>query len=82
MRLHKRDGNRCGGPAKDPSDYCYHHQGLKDRFNLQKVTVPPLDDQNAIQVAIMDVVNGLLSNRVARAAPTPSSMRFRSPVPT
>ena len=63
----KVNGHRCGGPAKAPSDFCFHHEGLKDRFGKEKVTVPPLDDQNAIQVAIMDVINGLLSKRLERA---------------
>lgn len=62
----KVDGHRCGSPAWQEFTHCWHHHGLQERFAEQKVTIPPLDDQNAIQVAIMDVVNGLLSGRLDR----------------
>lgn len=63
----KVDGNRCGSPAWQESTHCWHHHGLKERFSEKKVSIPPLDDQNSVQVAIMDIVNGLLSGRLDRA---------------
>lgn len=62
----KVDGVRCGGPAKDDTDFCFHHQGLRERFDRKEVSVPALDDQNAIQVALMDVINALLAKRLSR----------------
>lgn len=62
----KVDGVRCGGPAKDGGPHCHHHAGLKERFGNKEMSIPPLDDQNAIQVALMDVIHGLLSKRIDR----------------
>lgn len=63
----KVDGKRCGTPAWQDFDHCWHHHGLKSRFDSQKFSIPALDDANSIQVAVMDVINALLSRRIDRA---------------
>ena len=63
----KVDGRRCGGPAVTDSLFCHHHDGLKRRFQDRQYMVPALDDQNAVQVALMDVINGLLTKSINRA---------------
>jgi hypothetical protein len=63
----KVDGHRCGSPAWQTFDHCWHHHGLKERFRNQQLSFPPLDDQNSVQVAIMDILNGMLSGRLNRA---------------
>lgn len=62
----KVDGIQCGSPAWQENRHCHHHHGLKQRFEEKKVTIPPLDDANSVQVAIMDALNGLLRGTVSR----------------
>jgi hypothetical protein len=63
----KVDGRRCGSPAWQQYEFCWHHQGLKARFDAKQFTVPALDDANAVQVAVMDVINALITRKIDRA---------------
>ena len=62
----KVDGIQCGSPAWQENRHCHHHHGLKQRFEEKKISIPPLDDANSVQVAVMDVLNGLLRGTVTR----------------
>jgi hypothetical protein len=63
----KVTGSRCGSPAWQTSEHCWHHHGLYTRFKAKNFTFPALDDANAIQVAVMDVINALLTKTIERA---------------
>ncbi len=53
----KANGDRCGSPAVSGQDLCYFHaQALADE---RPVRLPVLEDANAIQVAVMIVMDGL-----------------------
>ena len=58
----KINGVRCGSPAMRGEPFCYFHQRihngpLEDGF-------PALEDANAIQIAIMQVLEALMANRL------------------
>ena len=63
----KVDGKKCGTPAWQAFDHCWHHHGLKSRFEAKQFSLPALDDANAVQVATMDVLNALVTRRIDRA---------------
>ena len=63
----KVDGKQCGAPAWEDFDKCWHHHGLKSRFEAQQFRIPALDDANAVQVATMDVINALITRRIDRS---------------
>ena len=53
----KANGDRCGSPAASGKELCYFHgQALADE---RPVRLPVLEDANAIQVALMTVLDGL-----------------------
>ena len=53
----KANGDRCGSPAASGKELCYFHdQALADD---RPVRLPVLEDANAIQVAVMIVMDGL-----------------------
>jgi hypothetical protein len=63
----KVTGVRCGSPALRGEEYCYFHQrmicGVKGPHSrLSHVAL--LEDEEAIQVSIMEVVNSLLSGTI------------------
>ena len=63
----KVTGVRCGSPALRGEEYCYFHQrmirGIKGpRSRLSQVAL--LENEEAIQVSIMEVVNSLLSGTI------------------
>ena len=53
----KANGDRCGSPAVSGQDLCYFHaRALADE---RPVRFPVLEDANAIQVAVMMVMDGV-----------------------
>jgi hypothetical protein len=61
----KVDGIRCGSPAMEGEPRCYFHVSMKRRFKEFKL--PPLEDANAIQVAVMEIMRALIADRIDRA---------------
>jgi hypothetical protein len=60
----KVDGGACGAPAMKGKTHCrfHHHTNhLPARF-----VMPPLEDPNAIQVTIMEVIRALMEKRMER----------------
>ena len=53
----KANGDRCGSPAVSGKDLCYFHE--KALADERPVRLPVLEDANAIQVAVMIVMDGL-----------------------
>ena len=53
----KSNGDRCGSPAVSGKDLCYFHD--KALADERPVRLPVLEDANAIQVAVMIVMDGL-----------------------
>lgn len=54
----KVDGIRCGSPALRARRLCYFHNRIRSRRKLS--ALPPLEDANSVQVAIMLVTRGIL----------------------
>ena len=59
----KPDGVRCGSPRMKGGELCYTHQRM-DRARSLRVRMPPLEDPNSIQVAIMEVSRALLDHQI------------------
>jgi hypothetical protein len=84
----RANGYICGSPAINKSDYCYFHTAQRDRRlrilanqrSTQPYQLPLLEDAGAIQLAIMDVTNALLANRIEpkRAALVLSALKIAS----
>ena len=53
----KSNGDRCGSPALSGHDLCYFHD--KATADERPVRFPVLEDANAIQVAVMMVMDGV-----------------------
>lgn len=68
----KADGNTCRSAALRDHDFCYFHLAARDRIRRQRVAahrklplqIPILEDHETIQLAITDVVNAMLSDRI------------------
>jgi hypothetical protein len=67
----KLNGTQCGSPSLRRKTLCYfHHRNHEDRLHLQidrrriTVTMPPLEDANAIQVSLTQVTRMLLSGAI------------------
>jgi hypothetical protein len=68
----KPNGQLCDSPSLKHDDYCYFHRSLRERTkrNLRdarqqkSLQIPPLEDIETIQIAIGDVVNALLADRI------------------
>jgi hypothetical protein len=61
----KTNGVQCGSPALRSCAYCYAHSRLAMR-HPPLLDIPILEDANSVQVAIMEVIRGLLSGEVDR----------------
>ena len=61
----KTNGVQCGSPALRSCAYCYAHSRLAMR-HPPLLDIPILEDANSVQVAIMEVIRGLLSGEVER----------------
>jgi hypothetical protein len=53
----KADGRRCGSPALHDRNFCYFHY----QVNRPRATVPPLENADAIQVALTDLARAVLA---------------------
>ncbi|SRR6266404_1042839 len=60
----KTDGVRCGSPAMRGGPFCYFHERMVNRMPPSQF--PPLEDGNAIQCAIMQVLDGVAAGRMDR----------------
>ncbi|HXE89915.1 MAG TPA: hypothetical protein VNK82_03030 [Terriglobales bacterium] len=58
----RTDGRRCGSPALRGQRFCYYHyEARRATVNLD---IPPLEDGNAIQVALLDIIRALADDRL------------------
>jgi hypothetical protein len=60
----KVDGSRCGSPALTGKPKCHFHIQIFRR--TKEFVLPPLEDANAIQVGVMEVMRALLEDRIER----------------
>jgi hypothetical protein len=59
----KPDGLRCGSPRMKGGELCYTHQRM-ERARSLRLRMPPLEDANSIQVAIMEVDRAMLDHQI------------------
>ncbi|ABF40119.1 hypothetical protein Acid345_1116 [Candidatus Koribacter versatilis Ellin345] len=68
----KADGTTCSAIALRDEDFCYFHVASRDRVRRQRVAaerklplqLPVLEDRATVQLAIGDVLNALLCDRI------------------
>jgi paraquat-inducible protein B len=68
----KANGTFCAAIALSHDDYCYFHRAARERHKRQArhqrdgspLQVPLLEDRETIQIALSDVVNALLADRM------------------
>jgi len=66
----KVNGLRCGSPALRNRDFCYFHHRQNDLRSLRRerpeirFEFPLLEDANAIQMSIQEVVSGIFEERI------------------
>lgn len=68
----KANGTLCESPALRNDEYCYFHLAARDRIRRQAAAavskrilqLPVLEDQQTIQLALGDVANALLADRI------------------
>lgn len=66
------NGRFCGSPAINDDDYCYFHRAARERVKRQArharqqkpLQLPLLEDRESIQIAIGEVLNALLADRI------------------
>ena len=66
------NGRFCKSPALNSDDYCYFHRSSRERTKRQlrharqnlPLQLPVLEDEETIQLAIGDVLNALLADRI------------------
>ena len=56
----RTDGRRCGSPALRGRDFCYFHY----QVNRPRPTVPPLENGDAIQLALTDLARAVLAETI------------------
>jgi len=59
----KTDGRRCGSPRLKSKRYCYFHYEVNRPVAL--LDIPPLEDGNAIQLALTDLARAIVEDRIA-----------------
>ena len=65
----KANGVRCGSPAMRGGPFCYFHEQMVNRVPAPQF--PPLEDANAVQCALMQVLEGVAAGSMdARVANT------------
>jgi len=60
----REDGTVCGSPQMKGYRYCYSHERML-QTQSQKLDLPPLDDANGIQMAIMRVQKALIDDEIS-----------------
>ena len=68
----KSDGIRCGSPALRDRRYCYYHNKTREyeiarrrgRRSEMRVTIPDLENPNAIQGALGEVIRLMLTDQI------------------
>jgi len=60
----KVNGIRCGSPALRGRELCFFHYRFLERQRQLDEHLPPLEDANAIQFAIMQVLRAVLDDRI------------------
>jgi hypothetical protein len=60
----REDGTRCGSPQMKGYLYCYAHERML-QAQSQKLELPPVDDANGIQMAIMRVQKALIDDEIS-----------------
>jgi hypothetical protein len=60
----KADGTKCGGPKMKNHIYCYPHWQMMDT-RAKTFYLPPMEDANAIQMAIMRVQRALIDDEIS-----------------
>ena len=68
----KTNGRFCGSPALAGDEYCYYHRSARERTKRQlrharqqkPLQLPLLEDRESIQIAIGDVLNAILADRI------------------
>ncbi|HJX84470.1 MAG TPA: hypothetical protein VJ723_09020 [Candidatus Angelobacter sp.] len=61
----KTNGVQCGSPALKNCAYCFAHGRMAMR-HPSRLDIPILEDANSVQVAIMEVIRGLLDGDIDR----------------
>lgn len=59
----KIDGQFCGSPRMKGAKLCYAHERMQT-MRSEKVDMPLLEDSNAVQLALMKMVQALVDGRV------------------
>jgi hypothetical protein len=57
------NGRVCQGPAMRQTTLCYHHR--RRRLKPASAYIPPLTDPHKVQVALTEVLRGMLTNRIS-----------------
>jgi hypothetical protein len=60
----KADGTKCGGPKMKDHIYCFAHWQMMD-MRAKTFYLPPMEDANAIQMAIMRVQRALIDDEIS-----------------
>jgi hypothetical protein len=60
----REDGTYCQSPRMNGYDFCYAHDRML-RVTPRKLGLPPLEDANAIQMAIMMVQSALIDDEIS-----------------
>jgi hypothetical protein len=56
-------GRQCNGPAMRNTSFCYHHR--RRQLKPAAAYIPALTDPHNVQVALTEVLRGLLTNRIS-----------------
>ena len=59
----KTDGRQCGSPKLKSKRYCYFHYEVNRC--VAHLDIPPLEDGNAIQLALTDLARAIVEERIA-----------------
>lgn len=66
----KTNGLQCGSPALREKRFCYFHQRTRELHHLRKkrpemkLYIPLLEDANAVQIAIQQVTEAIVEERI------------------
>jgi hypothetical protein len=64
----REDGTVCGSPRMKGYNYCYAHDRMR-QVRPQKLALPPLEDANSIQLAVMMVQKALIDDEISEKKP-------------